>query len=58
MSNRETELAHGRWRELPGSYDDALARLPEALKAQGFGARLERALDGLLPQDAREGKRA
>lgn len=37
MSNQETELAHGRWRELPVSYDDALARLPEVLKEQGFG---------------------
>lgn len=30
------ELA-GNWREIPGTFDDALARLPEALKAEGFG---------------------
>lgn len=27
----------GNWREIAGTFDDALARLPEALKTEGFG---------------------
>lgn len=33
----ETDLARGQWKDLSISYEDALARLPEALKSEGFG---------------------
>jgi uncharacterized protein (DUF302 family) len=33
----ETELPRGNWKKLTIGYDEALARLPEALKAEGFG---------------------
>lgn len=36
MSN-ETERARGQWKDLSISYEEALSRLPEALKKQGFG---------------------
>lgn len=35
--SRETDRSQGQWRELSIRYDDALARLPEALKKEGFG---------------------
>lgn len=30
-------MRHGMWKTLESSYDEALAKLPEALAAQGFG---------------------
>lgn len=33
----ETDRAQGHWKDLSISYEEALARLPEALKAEGFG---------------------
>ena len=33
----ETDLARGQWLDLSMRYEDALARLPEALKKEGFG---------------------
>lgn len=33
----ETDRARGHWKNLSISYEEALARLPEALKAEGFG---------------------
>lgn len=32
-----TDSAHGHWHDLKNSYDEALARLPDALKQEGFG---------------------
>ncbi len=32
-----TDSAHGHWHDLKSSYDEALARLPDALKQEGFG---------------------
>ncbi|HVU01500.1 MAG TPA: DUF302 domain-containing protein [Polyangiaceae bacterium] len=34
---REGNLPHGRWSDLSISYEEALARVPDALKKQGFG---------------------
>ncbi len=31
------EFAHGHWKQLALTFDAALARLPDALKAEGFG---------------------
>lgn len=33
----EAELGQGHWKELSISYEEAFARLPEALKKEGFG---------------------
>jgi uncharacterized protein (DUF302 family) len=33
----DTDLARGRWKDLSISYEEALSRLPEALKKEGFG---------------------
>lgn len=33
----ESGAARAYWRDLPFGYDEALARLPEALKKEGFG---------------------
>lgn len=33
----ETDLRHGHWKDLSISYEEALSRLPEALKKAGFG---------------------
>lgn len=33
----ESDTTHGRWRELSIGYEEALARLPDALKKEGFG---------------------
>ncbi|HEY5377559.1 MAG TPA: DUF302 domain-containing protein [Polyangiaceae bacterium] len=33
----ENDLPRGNWRKLAIGYDEALARLPDALKAEGFG---------------------
>ncbi len=33
----ESGLARGNWKELPIGYEEALARLPDALKREGFG---------------------
>ncbi|MBS2017381.1 MAG: DUF302 domain-containing protein [Deltaproteobacteria bacterium] len=33
----ETKTPHGRWKELAITFDDATARLPDALKKEGFG---------------------
>ena len=33
----KNELGHGNWKELSIGYEEALARLPEALKKEGFG---------------------
>jgi uncharacterized protein (DUF302 family) len=33
----ETDSARGHWQDLSIRYEDALARLPEALKTEGFG---------------------
>jgi uncharacterized protein (DUF302 family) len=30
-------MTHGKWKRLSSRYDDALAKLPDALKAEGFG---------------------
>lgn len=34
---KEDDLGRGSWKDLAISYDEALARLPEALKKEGFG---------------------
>src|SRR5689334_11774272 len=31
------ELSHGHWKDLSISYEEALLRLPDALKKEGFG---------------------
>jgi uncharacterized protein (DUF302 family) len=33
----KTDLARGHWKDLAIGYEEALARLPEALKKEGFG---------------------
>lgn len=33
----ETDLTRGHWKDLSISYEEALSRLPEALKKEGFG---------------------
>jgi uncharacterized protein (DUF302 family) len=33
----KNELGHGNWKDLSIGYEEALARLPEALKKEGFG---------------------
>lgn len=33
----ETDFARGHWKNLSISYEEALARLPDALKKEGFG---------------------
>ena len=33
----ERDLGHGHWKELSIGYEEALARLPEALEKEGFG---------------------
>lgn len=33
----EINRVHGHWQDLKTTYDDALARLPDALKKEGFG---------------------
>ena len=33
----QDDLGHGRWKDLSIGFEEALARLPEALKKEGFG---------------------
>jgi uncharacterized protein (DUF302 family) len=59
MSNvNETEVAHrGTWRQLRVSFDEAVARLPEALQSEGFGVithiDMQQTLKGKLGVDFR-----
>ena len=56
----ESGLARGNWRELSIGYEEALARLPDALKKEGFGSSARRSASPIEPQPnaARAAKRS